>query len=102
MDIMTEIVKDLIGEYYGYLSKQEVSQTERERQLAVLAAKTKQLQAQTELAEKYFAGQMAEREILFRLASDALDKAMETGDAEIAEIAVITMKNVHKKSPFSY
>ena len=101
MDTIAEIVNELAREYYEYLSKQETDYTEQERQIAVLAARTKQLQAHTELAQEYFAGQMKEREKLFRLASEALEKAMETGDVEIAQIAVITMENVHKKSPFS-
>lgn len=96
------IVKDIISEHYAYLSQCEENHTETVKRIAVLKAKSYELQAQTELVEKYFGQQMADRERLFHSASRVLDKAMNTGDAELAEIAVRIMEVVHQKSPFSF
>ena len=62
----------------------------------------KELQAHTELAEAYFSRQMQERERLFRSASAVLEKAIEQGNVEIAQIALRTIEIVHHKSPFSF
>lgn len=96
------IVKDIISEHYTYLSQCERNSTEIEKCIAVLKSRSYELQAQSELAEKYFNMQMGERERLFRSASEVLDKAMDLGDMEYAEIAVRIIEVVHNKSPFSF
>ena len=95
------IVKDIISEHYAYLSQCERNSTETEKSIAILKSRVYELQARTDLAEKYFNMQMGERERLFRSASEVLNKAMNTGDSEYAEIAVRIMEVVHSKSPFS-
>ena len=102
MDIIADIIKDLVREHYGYISECEAESTETERQIALIRARTKELQAHTELAEAYFSRQMQERERLFRSASAVLKKAIEQGNVEIARIALKTIEIVHHKSPFSF
>ena len=76
--------------------------TEIEKSIAILKSKSYELKVQTELAEKYFSQQMSERERLFKSATQVLDKAMNTGDVEFAEIAIRVIEVVHNKSPFSF
>ncbi len=102
MDIISDIVKDLIREHYRYISECEANSTEAEKQIAVIKVKTKELQAHTELAQKYFQHQIQERERLFKSASAVLEKAMETGNVDFAQIAVRTIEVVHRRSPFSF
>lgn len=102
MSLIADIVNDIIAEHYDYLSVCEKNITETERSIAILQVKTRELQAQAELAEQYFNFQMKERERLFDSASKVLEKAMKTGDSEFAEIAVKVIEIVNKKSPFSF
>ena len=102
MNIISDIIKDLIHEHYKYISEYETKSTELLRQTATIKAKTKMLQAHTDLAEKYFQYQMQEREQLFTSAYKMLEIAIKTGNTEIAQIALETMKIIHKKSPFSF
>lgn len=102
MNIVASIVNDIISEHYEYLSHCEKNTTEIEKNIAILKAKSSELQANTQLAEQYFNYQMAERERLFNSASQVLDKAMQTGDAEFAQIAVKIIKIIHGKCPFSF
>ena len=102
MDIVAGIIKDLVQEHYRYISECEAESTETERQIALIKEKTKELQVHTELAEAYFSHQMQERERLLQSASAVLDKAIELGNVEIAQIALRTIEIVHHKSPFSF
>lgn len=102
MNIISDIIKDLINEHYKYISECETKSTELVRQTATIKAKTKILQAHTDLAKKYFQYQTQEREQLFTSASKMLEIAIKTGDTEIAQIALKTIKIIHKKSPFSF
>ncbi len=102
MDIIAGIIKDLVQEHYRYISECEAESTETERQIALIKEKTKELQVRTELAEAYFSHQMQERERLFLSASAVLDKAIELGNMEIAQIALRTIEIVRHKSPFSF
>lgn len=102
MDIISDIVVELIQAHYKYLSKCEADSTEMEKQVAIIKAKTKELQAQIELKQKYFQIQMQERERLYKSASVVLEKSIEIGDVDMAQIAIRTIKIVSNKSPFSY
>lgn len=95
-------MKDILSECYEYLLKSERSSTEVEKSIACLRIKAAELQAQTELAEKYFTQQMSERERLFNSASQVLDKAMCTGDIELVGIAIKILEVVRQKPPFSF
>lgn len=102
MGLISDLVNDIIREHYEYISECERNSTEIEKSIATLKLKTKELQANIELATSYFQHQMQERERLFASASKVLDKAMKNGDVEFAQIAIKTIGIVHKKSPFSY
>lgn len=102
MELISSLVNDIVKEYYAYLSEFELKSTKIEKNIAILKVKTKELQANRELAESYFSNQMEERERLFSSASKALDKALEEGNVELAQIAVKTIEEIHKKSPFKY
>ena len=102
MSIIAELVSDLVQEHYNYLSACEKRSTAQYKEIASLTAKTKELQANIELAEKYFQNKMKERQRLFQSASKELDVAIKNGDIESAEIAVRTLAVVHSQSPFSF
>lgn len=102
MELISSLVNDIVKEHYAYLSEFELKSTEIEKNIAILKVKTKELQANRELAESYFFHQMEERERLFSSASKVLDKAMEIGNVELAQIAIKTIEVIHKKSPFKY
>lgn len=102
MGLITGLVNDIVKEHYAYISESERNSTEMAKNIAILKEKTKKLQANRELAERYFSHQMQERERIFSSASKVLDKAMKEGDVEFAQIAVKAIEVTHKKSPFSY
>lgn len=102
MELISSLINDIVKEHYAYLSEFELKSTEIEKNIAILKVKTKELQANRELAESYFFHQMEERERLFSSASDVLDKAMEIGNVELAQIAIKAIEVTHKKSPFKY
>lgn len=102
VDLMSALVNDIIAGHYAYMSECERESTEKEKQIVLLKTRTKELQANTELAEKYFTVNMQDRERLFQSALSVLDKAMENGDVEYAQIASIVIKSVRSKSPFSF
>lgn len=102
MSLISSLVNDIVEEHYAYISECERNSTEMAKSIAILKAKTKDLQANREFAESYFQHQMQERERLFLSASKVLDKAMKEGDVEFAQIAVKAIEIIHKKSPFSY
>ena len=102
MSIIAEIVNNIVSEHYTYLSNCEKNSTEIEKSIAVLKAKNRELQANTELAEYYFNMQIKERERLFNSASKVLEKAIQEGNVEIAQIALVSIEIIHKKSPFSF
>ena len=54
MNFIETIVGSLIKAHYQYLSEQEAHHTEMERQIADIKVRTAVLQANTELAQKYF------------------------------------------------
>lgn len=100
MSWMSKLINEIVQEHYAYISESDRNHTEMEKKIAILKAKTKKLQADGELAESYFFHQMEERERLFSSANKVLDKAMEEGNIEFAQIAIKTIEVVHKKSPF--
>ena len=102
MNPISNIVKDIISEHYAYLSQHEKNRTETERRIAILKAKSHELEANTELSEKYFKYQMDDRKRLFDSASQVLEKAMSLGDIEYAQIAVRVLEVINSKSPFSF
>jgi hypothetical protein len=102
MNVIADLVNDIVKEHYAYLSECEHNITETSKSIAVLKAKTKELQAYTELADQYFQYQMQERDRLYRSAMEVLDKAIELGNEDMAAIALMTIALVHKKSPFSF
>lgn len=102
MEPISDLVSDIVKEHYLYISECERNITEVEKNIAILRVKTKELQANTKLAERYFQHRMKERERLFASANKVLDKAIKNGDTEFAQIAVKTIEVIHKKSPFSY
>lgn len=102
MNLIKDLVNDIIEAHYIYISECERNSTEVKKNIAILKVKTKELQANIELATNYFQHQMQERERLFTSASKVLDKAIKNGDIEFAQIAIKAMEVIHKKSPFSY
>lgn len=100
MSLMSKLINEIVQEHYTYISESDRNSIEMEKKIAILKAKTKKLQAGGELAESYFFHQMQERDRLFSSANKVLDKAMEEGDIEFAQIALETIKVIHKKSPF--
>lgn len=102
MGLIIDLINDIVNEHYAYISECERNHIKMTKNIAILRTKTKKLQANRELAERYFFHQMQERERIFTSASKVLDKAMKEGDTEFAQIAVKTIEIIQKKSPFSY
>lgn len=100
-EIIADVISDIIKGHYQYISDCERNHTEMEKDIAILKAKTYELQAKRELAEQYFQYQMQERKRLFHSANQVLEKAIEKGDVEYAQIATKTIEIIHQKSPFS-
>lgn len=102
MDIISSIINDTIQEHYKYLKNFELESTEREKNIAILKLKAKELQTYTEISKKYFDYKMEERRRLFKSAVDVLEKAIKTGDEEYALIAAKVIEIIHMKSPLSF
>lgn len=102
MDIISDIVKDLVKSHYRYISDCEINSTEIEREISVIKLETQELLAYRELAQKYFQYNLQERERLFKSSSAVLEKSIENGDAELAQIAIKAIEIIHNKSPFSF
>lgn len=102
MGLISGLANDIVKEHYAYISECERNSTEMAKSIAILKAKTKELQFNRELAESYFQQQIQERERLFSSASKVLNKAMKEGDVEYAQIAVKAIEVIHKKSHFNY
>ena len=101
MDIITSLVSDIMREHYEYLSAAERSSTETAASIANLIVKTAQLRANRVLAEQFFNKQLQERTRLFSSAHKVLEKAIEEGDIEWAQIAITIIEIVQKKTPFT-
>ena len=99
--IISELIQNMIKEHYEYISNCERESTEREKQIATIKYQTKLLQANLEIIKRYFEKQMEERNSLFSSANEMLDIAIKRGDYEIAQIAMIILKEINKKSPFT-
>lgn len=52
--------------------------------------------------EKFFLNNQKEREKLYSLAQQVLDKAFEKGDERYAELACRIIKVVRQKNPFTF
>ena len=102
MEIIIQIAKALIEENCKYMMQCEINSTEAEKQIAIIKEKTKELQANAEMAREYFQHQIRERESLFQSANALLEKAIETGNVELAQLAMRTIEIVHNQSPFSF
>ena len=96
------IIKDIISGHYEYLSQGERERTEREKAIAAIKKSTLELEAELVMNRKYFESAMREREILFQSALEVIDKAIETGDVEFAEIAMRVIEICGMKNPFSF
>lgn len=99
--IVSELVKNMIKEHYEYIANYEREATEKERKIATIKHQTRLLQANLEIIKRYFKNQMEERNQLFKSANEMLDVAIKRGDYEIAQIAMIILEIMNKKSPFS-
>lgn len=96
------IIVELMQEYFEYLSSKEIKLTEQERNIAYIKIHTKQIEANTEIMEKFFLNNQKEREKLYSLAQQVLDKAFEKGDERYAELACRIIKVVGQKNPFTF
>lgn len=102
MEPIANLIYSIINEHYEYLACCERNCTETYEGIAILTVKTKELQANTQLAQKYFNCQIQERNRLFSSATAILNKAIEKGNFELAQIAIETISIIQQKSPFSY
>lgn len=99
--IISELVQEMIKEHYEYISNCEQEATKREKEIATIKYQTKLMEANLEIVKKYFKNQLEERNQLFKSADEMLNVAIKRGDYEIAQIAMIILKIMNKKSPFS-
>lgn len=97
---LSDLVHEIIGNYYDYLKNEERKETDGMRRHADMVAKIKTLSAQKDAVTVYFQHNMAEREKLYNMASNTLDQAAKTGNEEMAAIAMKTISVIYGKVPF--
>ncbi|MCD8503248.1 MAG: hypothetical protein LRY71_18325 [Bacillaceae bacterium] len=103
MDILKELKDLIIGAekaYFDYLKVKEQDATEREFQIARIKALTISIKEQRSFAEAYAGRLFAERKKLREMADRALDKAIETGDAELAGLTLQLIEYEYEKDLF--
>lgn len=102
-DIITEVKNLLINArkaHYEYLKEQELEATEREVIISSISAITNAMKSRRDVAEIVMNTFFEERKLLREKAEDTLQKAIQTGDSEIAELALRFIAIVYSKNPF--
>lgn len=90
-DLVLEVKNLIINarkSYYDYLKSQEMAATERERNIAQIKALSLALKARREVLQVYTNNFFEERKMLREMADSALNKAIETGDALLAQMTI--------------
>lgn len=97
-DIM-KVVGKAIDAAAEYAKEKEFQKTERTRIRACLEAVVKQAESNRIKFEMYMKKSFAEREKLYKRVDNMLNKAVETGDTEMAKLALNFMLTIYNKNP---
>lgn len=99
-EIIIEAISSTSKDYYKYLEEKEIEITEKEKTIARMKITVEAIRANRE-AEEYFTGKFfSEKEKLSDMANKALDKAINSGDIELAEIALKLINTIYEKNIF--
>ncbi|MDF2892045.1 MAG: hypothetical protein K0R80_2412 [Clostridia bacterium] len=102
-DIVTEVNELIINarqSYYNYLKEQEMAATEREKSITQIKALSTALRAKREVMQVFTKNFFDERKMLRDMADNALNKAIETGDVELAQITMELIEFEYSKNLF--
>ncbi len=102
MNFISDIIKDVIKEHYEYISECEIRSTENEKHILKIKEYIMILKANTEISRKYFHQKMNERDYLFNMANEALEKSIEIGNYEMSEVAMSMIKFINEVCPFNW
>lgn len=86
------IINIFTEKYSDYLTNMDKYGTQLAGNIAEISALTKELSAKRELANIYFSNHLEEKEQLYNVANKVLDKAINTGNIKMAEIALEQIK----------
>lgn len=86
------VINIFIKKYSDYLINMDKYGTQLAWNTAEISALTKELSAKRELVSIYFSNHLKEREQLYNVANQVLDNAINTGNIEMAEIALEQIK----------
>lgn len=95
-DIST-LISDLVSMQFSIFTDLEQSSTNYAYKAVEYSKKAKQLDAQRELAQIVFNKYHSEQQKLYDSASKVLNKAIEKGEIELAEIATTVIKVAHSR-----
>lgn len=94
LDMLTKLKKNNCE----YISGLEKSNLQSAKRIAELSALTKELEMNRKVIEKYFSIRIKEKESLYDVANKVLDKAIISGNVEIAKLAaeqIRFIKSIH-------
>jgi len=95
--LIFNLISDLAAMQFDILTDFEQNSTAYVCKAAQYSAQARQLDAQRELAQLVFDRNRAEQQKLYDSATKVLDKAIEKGEVELAQIAMIVIKVAHSK-----
>ena len=94
---VSALVSGIVSLQFDIFTEMERNSTAYLAKAADYSAMAKQLDTQRELMQIFFERNLAEQQRLYRSASKVLDKAIEQGSVEFAEIATVVIKVAHAK-----
>lgn len=96
---ISTIVKETIGSITDYLKHREVEKTERERVRATLRAITAKFENDRRMFKDYLDKSFNDRERLYEIGEELLQKAMNDQDMETTKVALNFILGVYNKNP---
>lgn len=97
---LDDLLKNIDRGYSDYLKKEEIEDTERHKLRSKLSAMTLLVKSEREVKEVLSVEFFKERERLRKMSSKSLDKAIEIGDVETAEVILQFINTVYSKNIF--
>ncbi len=82
------IIDCLLEKQKDYLTQLDRYDTQLVRKIAEISVLTKELSAKREIVNVYFSNRLQEKEDMYNLANKVLEKAIETGDVGMADLAI--------------
>lgn len=96
MSNVSPVLESLIAIlHYEKLTEYEKVETMQAKYLADLTVQTKQLEANREVMNQYYAQHFEEQQLMYEKANEILDVAIKNGNAELAQVAMRVIQIVH-------